>query len=83
MYASSSSRAAKVRRLPSTSSSARHSAPVLAMVSADVVVEDGAFDALLRHFDDPAVGMAGGHPIPVNGDATFLGHAVQLAVASA
>lgn len=52
--------------------------PVLAMVSADVVVEDGAFDALLQHFVDPVVGMAGGHPIPVNSDATFLGYAVQL-----
>jgi glycosyltransferase involved in cell wall biosynthesis/GGDEF domain-containing protein len=52
--------------------------PVLAMVSADVVVEDGAFDALLRHFRDPAVGMVGGHPTPVNGHATFLGHAVHL-----
>jgi hypothetical protein len=52
--------------------------PVLAMVSADVVVEDGAFDALLRHFEDPAVGMVGGHPTPVNGHGTFLGHAVHL-----
>ena len=41
--------------------------PVLVMVSADVLVEDGAFDVLLRHFDDPAVGMVGGHPTPVNG----------------
>ena len=52
--------------------------PVLVMVSADLMVEDGAFDALLRHFDDPAVGMVGGHPIPVNGNGTFLGHAVRL-----
>lgn len=52
--------------------------PVLVMVSADVLVEDGAFDVLLRHFEDPAVGMVGGHPIPVNGNGTFLGHAVQL-----
>lgn len=52
--------------------------PVLVMVSADVMVEDGALDALLRHFADPAVGMIGGHPIPVNGAATFLGHAVHL-----
>ena len=52
--------------------------PVLLMVSADVVVEDGAIDLLLRHFDDPAVGMAGGHPTPVNGAGTFLGHAVHL-----
>jgi biofilm PGA synthesis N-glycosyltransferase PgaC len=52
--------------------------PVLAMVSADVVVDEGTFDALLQHFEDPAVGMAGGHPIPVNESTTFLGHAVQL-----
>jgi poly-beta-1,6-N-acetyl-D-glucosamine synthase len=52
--------------------------PVLVMVSADVMVEDGALDALLRHFEDPAVGMVGGHPIPVNGNGTFLGHAVHL-----
>src|SRR5438876_1056626 len=52
--------------------------PVLVMVSADVMVEDGAFDALLRHFENPAVGMVGGHPTPVNGHGTFLGHAVHL-----
>lgn len=52
--------------------------PVLVMVSADLIVEDGAFDFLLRHFEDPAVGMVGGHPIPVNGRGTFLGHAVHL-----
>src|SRR5260370_25605547 len=52
--------------------------PVLVMVSADLIVEDGAFDFLLRHFEDPAVGMVGGHPIPVNGNGTFLGHAVHL-----
>jgi glycosyltransferase involved in cell wall biosynthesis len=52
--------------------------PVLLMVSADVVVEDGTIDALLRHFHDPGVGMVGGHPIPVNRETTFLGHAVHL-----
>src|SRR5260370_16019176 len=52
--------------------------PVLVMVSADLIVEDGAFDFLLRHFEEPAVGMVGGHPIPVNGHGTFLGHAVHL-----
>lgn len=52
--------------------------PVLIMMSADVMVEDGAFDFLLRHFEDPAVGMVGGHPVPVNGAGTFLGHAVHL-----
>jgi poly-beta-1,6-N-acetyl-D-glucosamine synthase len=57
--------------------SAAHS-PVLVMVSADVLVEGGTFGALLRHFNDPAVGMVGGHPTPVNSETTFLGHAVHL-----
>jgi poly-beta-1,6-N-acetyl-D-glucosamine synthase len=53
-------------------------APVLLLVSADVIVTDGAFGQLLRHFADPAVGMVGGHPVPVNGSDTFLGHTVHL-----
>jgi poly-beta-1,6-N-acetyl-D-glucosamine synthase len=52
--------------------------PVLLMVSADVVVKDGTIDALLRHFEDPTVGMVGGHPTPVNDETTFLGHAVHM-----
>jgi poly-beta-1,6-N-acetyl-D-glucosamine synthase len=52
--------------------------PLLVLVSADLLVKEGALDALLRPFDDPAVGMAGGHPTPVNGEASFLGHAVHL-----
>src|SRR3954454_8741872 len=52
--------------------------PVLLMVSADVLVEDGTIDRLLGHFDDPGVGMVGGHPIPVNRETTFLGHAAHL-----
>jgi poly-beta-1,6-N-acetyl-D-glucosamine synthase len=54
------------------------SSPLLLMVSADVLVKEGTIDALLRHFESPAVGMVGGHPIPVNSEATFLGHAVHL-----
>jgi hypothetical protein len=52
--------------------------PLLVMVSADVLVKDGSLDAMLRNFDDPEVGMVGGHPTPVNSEATFLGHAVHL-----
>ena len=52
--------------------------PILVMVSADVLVREGAFDALLDHFTDSDVGMIGGHPTPVNGESTFLGHAVHL-----
>jgi glycosyltransferase involved in cell wall biosynthesis len=51
---------------------------VLVLVSADVVLKEGALDALMRHFHDPEVGMVGGHPIPVNGEDSFLGHAVHL-----
>jgi glycosyltransferase involved in cell wall biosynthesis len=56
----------------------RARSPVLLMVSADVLVEKGTIDSLLRHFTDPTVGMVGGHPIPVNDETTFLGHAVHL-----
>jgi biofilm PGA synthesis N-glycosyltransferase PgaC len=52
--------------------------PILLMVSADVLVRDDTIDMLLEHFDDPAVGMVGGRPTPVNGETTFLGHAVNL-----
>lgn len=52
--------------------------PVLLMVSADVLVQEGTIDSLLRHFDDPVVGMVGGHPIPTNDETTFLGYAVHL-----
>lgn len=52
--------------------------PVLVMVSADVLLKEGALDAVLDHFSDPRVGMVGGHPIPVNDEATLLGHAVHL-----
>jgi hypothetical protein len=53
-------------------------APVLLMVSADVLVKEGTIDALVGHFVNPRVGMVGGHPIPVNPERTFLGHAVHL-----
>ncbi len=51
---------------------------LLVMVSADVLVKEGSLEALLRNFADPEVGMVGGHPTPVNGETTFLGHAVHL-----
>ena len=51
---------------------------MLLMASADLVVKEGTVDALLRHFEDPTVGMVGGHPTPVNSEETFLGHSVHL-----
>jgi biofilm PGA synthesis N-glycosyltransferase PgaC len=52
--------------------------PILLMVGADVLVKEGTIDTLVKHFRDPAVGMVGGHPIPVNDERRFLGHAVHL-----
>lgn len=52
--------------------------PILVMSGADVMLREGTIDALLRHFDDPTVGMVGAHPIPVNDETTFLGHTVHL-----
>lgn len=52
--------------------------PVLVMVGADLLLEQGTLEALLRHFTDASVGMVGGRPTPVNGESTFLGHAVHL-----
>lgn len=52
--------------------------PVLVMLGADVLVEEDTVAALLKHFEDPEVGMVGGHPIPVNDERTFMGFAVHL-----
>jgi poly-beta-1,6-N-acetyl-D-glucosamine synthase len=52
--------------------------PILLMVNGDNIVGPGAIDALVEHFHDPAVGMVGGHPVPVNDHDTFLGYAVHL-----
>jgi hypothetical protein len=52
--------------------------PVLVLVGADLILKEGTLEALLRHFTDPEVGMVGGHPTPVNGEGSFLGHAVHL-----
>jgi biofilm PGA synthesis N-glycosyltransferase PgaC len=51
---------------------------VLVLASADVILKEGTLDALMCYFDDVEVGMVGGHPIPVNGEGSFLGHAVHL-----
>ena len=52
--------------------------PILLMTGADVLLKDGTIDALLSHFQDPQVGMVGGHPIPVNDEGTLLGHSVHI-----
>jgi poly-beta-1,6-N-acetyl-D-glucosamine synthase len=52
--------------------------PILLLVGADVLIKEGTFDILLGHFRDPNIGMVGAHPIPVNDEDSFLGHAVHL-----
>lgn len=52
--------------------------PLLLMFGADVILKDGSVEALLRHFHDDTIGMVGAHPVPVNDEGTFLGHAAHL-----
>ena len=52
--------------------------PVLIVVSGDVLPDRGAIGKVVRALDDPAVGLAGGRPVPVNGSSTPIGHAAHL-----
>ena len=51
---------------------------VLVMVGADIIPERDTLEQLCLHFTNPDVGMVGAHPIPVNDQDTFVGHAVHL-----
>ena len=48
------------------------------MVGADIIPEHDTLEQLCMHFLDDKVGMVGAHPIPVNDQETFVGHAVHL-----
>jgi glycosyltransferase involved in cell wall biosynthesis len=52
--------------------------PVVVLIGADVIPETSAFEQLCAPFKDPAIGMVGGRPVPVNDPNTFMGHAVHL-----
>src|SRR6266852_4312306 len=52
--------------------------PVVVLIGADVIPEDSALEHICAPFKDPKIGMVGGHPIPVNDPATFMGHTVHL-----
>lgn len=52
--------------------------PIVVVIGADVIPEDSALEMLCAPFKNPKVGMVGGHPIPVNDPATFMGHTVHL-----
>jgi cellulose synthase/poly-beta-1,6-N-acetylglucosamine synthase-like glycosyltransferase len=55
---------------------ARHDTIVL--LSADVLPREGTLSRLLAHLEDPAVGAAGGRPVPLNDPRTFVGFAAHL-----
>ena len=52
--------------------------PVVVLIGADVIPETSAIEYLCAPFKDPAIGMVGGRPVPVNDPTTFMGHAVHL-----
>src|SRR6266516_205737 len=52
--------------------------PVVVLIGADVLPEASALEYLCAPFKDPKIGMVGGRPVPVNDQATFMGHAVHL-----
>lgn len=53
-------------------------APLLILLGADVIPAENAFEQLCAPFRDPAVGMVGGRPVPLNDPTTFMGHTVHL-----
>ncbi len=51
---------------------------VLVLLNADNTLAPGSLASLLHPFEDPAVGMVGGHPIPTNEKNTVTGFAVHM-----
>ena len=51
---------------------------IVVLIGADVIPADGALDNLCAPLRDPTIGMVGGRPVPINDQATFMGHAVHL-----
>ena len=52
--------------------------PVVLVSCGDLVFEPGALRAMIEPLGREGVGMTGGHPVPVNSEATFVGFAVHL-----
>jgi hypothetical protein len=52
--------------------------PVVVLIGADVIPEASALEHLCAPFRNPKIGMVGGHPVPINDPATFMGHTVHL-----
>jgi biofilm PGA synthesis N-glycosyltransferase PgaC len=51
---------------------------VTIIASADVLPESGATEAIVAAFEDPAVGMAGGRPVPRNAGTALLDRMARL-----
>jgi hypothetical protein len=51
---------------------------IIVFVNADTVPAPNAIEQLVLPFHDPAIGMTGGRPIPINDPHTFMGYAVHL-----
>jgi biofilm PGA synthesis N-glycosyltransferase PgaC len=51
---------------------------IFVLESGDTIPEADAIENLLRPFQDPAVGMTGAHPVPVNPTDNFVGFLVNL-----
>ena len=54
------------------------SEPILLVSSADLIYEPQTVAALTAPFADPAVGMVGSHPMPLNAGDDFIGFTVRL-----
>ena len=52
--------------------------PYVAVVSGDVLPAPGALCRMVDALRAPGVGLAGGRPLPVNSESTFVGYAVHL-----
>jgi len=52
--------------------------PILLVSSADLIFEPQTVAALTAPLADPAVGMVGSHPVPLNSADNFIGFTVQL-----
>ncbi len=54
------------------------SSRIVVLIGADVIPADSALEYLCAPLKDPKIGMVGGHPVPINDQSTFMGHAVHL-----
>lgn len=51
---------------------------LLVLVGADIIPAPDTLEKLCLHFTDPTIGMIGAHPMPINDQQTFMGHAVHM-----